>query len=156
MNDALQLKPGPWKHLALFMTSVAFVVVAVLLGPKHPLLAWLTGILFGLGAIVALVTVLPGSSFLRLEPERMTVCSLYRTWHIPWSDIDSFFVASVGGRQMVCWRYAPGFFGQQRGRAISRTVAGVEAALPDTYGKSAIELATLLNQWRAGVRSAAG
>jgi len=148
METTLQLRPSPWKHLALLATCSGFVALAVLLEANHSLLAWATGLFFGLGVLVALVKLIPGSSFLRLTPDHMSVRTLYRTWHVRWSDVSEFFVAPVGGRNMVFWNYTPEFAEKERGRAVSRAFAGVEAGLPDTYGRSAAELATLLNEWR--------
>jgi hypothetical protein len=150
VDTTIELRPSPWKHLLLLVLSGGFVALAVLLDWQRPLMAWITGILFGLGMLMALITLVPGSSFLRLERECMSVRTLYRTWHVRRSDIARFFVASVGGREMVCWNYVAGFAGQCRGRALAQGIAGVEAALPDTYGCAPGELAALLNNWLAG------
>ena len=149
MGNVMELRPSPWKHLALLAISAGFVAIALYVEPANSLIKWFTVAFFGLGVVVALVTLIPGSSYLRLEPDRMSVRTLYRTWHVPWAEVAEFFVAPVGGRSMVCWNYIPGSTRQKRGRAVSRAIAGVEAGLPDTYGRSAEELATLLNQWRS-------
>jgi hypothetical protein len=151
MGNVMELRPSPWKHLALLAISAGFVAGALLVEPANSPLKWFTVAFFGLGVVVALVTLVPGSSYLRLEPDRMSVRTLYRTWHVPWTDVTEFFVAPVGGRGMVCWNYTPESTRQKRGRAVSRAIAGVEAGLPDTYGRPAEELANLLNQWRSGV-----
>ena len=150
MDNSLQLTPSRLKHLALLGGCAGFVALAFLVGPRQSTLAWLTGGFFGLGVVVALIAMIPGSGFLRLEPKGMSVRSLYRTWHLAWADVAEFYVASVAGRKMVCWEYAAGFSGQARGRAFSRAISGVEAGLPDTYGIPAAELASLLNDWRVG------
>jgi len=149
METVMELRPSPWKHLALLAISAGFVAMALFIEPTQSLIAWFTVVFFGLGALVALVALVPGSSYLRLEPHGMSVRTLYRTWHVEWAEIAGFFVAPVGGRNMVCWNYVPGATQNRRGRAVSRAVAGVEAGLPDTYGRSATELAALLNEWRA-------
>lgn len=150
MEYSLQLTPGRWKHLALLAGCMAFVGLAVVIGPKDSVLVWLTGGFFGLGVVVALIAMIPGSSFLRLGAKGMSVRSLYRTRHVAWADVAEFYVAPVAGREMVCWQYAADFTGHARGRAFSRAISGVEAGLPDTYGIPAAELASLLNEWRAG------
>lgn len=148
MDKSLQLTPSRWKHLALLACCACLVALAFLVGPRQSTLAWLTGGFFGLGVVVALIALIPGSGFLRLEPEGMSVRSLYRTWRVAWADVEDFYVASVAGREMVCWEYAAGFSGQPLGRAFSRAISGVEAGLPDTYRIPAAELASLLNEWR--------
>ena len=150
MEDSLQLTPSRWKHLALLAGSAGFVGLAFVIGPRESILAWLTGGFFGLGVVVALIAMIPGSSFLRLGSKGISVRSLYRTWHVAWADVAEFYVAPVAGRKMVCWQYSAGFTGHTRGRAFSRAISGVEAGLPDTYGISSEELAWLLNEWRVG------
>ena len=51
--------------------------------------------------------------------------------------------------QMVGWTYSAAFSGSRRLRGINTALAGVEAALPDSYGVPAEQLATLMNQLRA-------
>ena len=144
----MRLKPSPWRHLMLLGLSGGFVVLGLFVLRDHSVLGWLTVAFFGLGVLVALITLVPGSSYLELSPSRITVRTLYRTWHVNWSDVSEFFVSRVGARSMVCWSYSPGYSAARRGREISRSLAGVEAGLPDTYGLSAAELSDLLNQWR--------
>ncbi|MDR0673859.1 MAG: hypothetical protein LBF93_09465 [Zoogloeaceae bacterium] len=153
MNDpdaVLQLKPRRWKYLSFLSMSCVFCVVGVLLLIGDCVVAGvLMTVFFGLASLVFALSLMPGSVFLRLEPEDMTIRSLYRTWRVRRSDISAFFVARIGGREMVCWDYLPTYAGQRHGRAFSRGLTGVEAGLPDTYGRSAGELADLLNAWRA-------
>ena len=146
----MELRPSPWKHLGLLAICAGFVAIALFIEPARSFISWFTAIFFGLGVLIALVTLIPGSSYLRLEADRMSVRTLYRTWHVRWADVTEFFVASVGGRNMVCWNYTRESPQQVRGRAVSRAIAGVEAGLPDRYGRSAAELAHLLNEWRLG------
>ena len=145
----MRLKPSPWRHLMLLALSGIFVVLGLFVLQDHSILGWLMVAFFGLGVLVAIVTLVPGSSYLELSPSGIAVRTLYRTWHVSWSDVSDFFVSRVGGRAMVCWNYSSSYSASRRGRKISRSIAGVEAGLPDTYGLSAAELADLLNQWRA-------
>lgn len=144
----MELKPSPWKHLWLLIFSGCFTLLGIHALREHPVSGWLIIGFFGSGVIIVLITLIPGSSYLRLEPEGMLIRSLYRTWYISWSDTSRFFVLSAGGQAMVCWNYTPGFNTKQHRRNLSRILTSVEAGLPDTYGYSAPELAGLLNQWR--------
>ena len=47
---------------------------------------------------------------------------------------------------MVGWNYSPEFSKSQRLRRVNTALAGTEAALPDTHGMSAEELAFLMNR----------
>lgn len=144
----MRLKPSPWRHIMLVALSGIFVVLGLLIAKDHSILGWFTVAFFGLGVLVEIVTLVPGSSYLELSSSGITVRTLYRTWHVNWSDVSDFFVSRVGGRDMVCWNYSSSYSASLRGRKISRSLAGVEAGLPDTFGLSATELANLLNQWR--------
>lgn len=144
----MQLKSGPWKHLLYLAVSCAFVTGGVLIVREHPVIGWLNIVFFGFGVVVFGLSLAPSSNSLCLGADGLTVRSLYRTWHVGWSDVSGFFVARIGGRQMVCWNYSPSYAGEHRGRAISRGLTGVEAGLPETYGRSAVELADLLNALR--------
>ena len=148
METSLQFRPSRWKHVGLLAICSGFVVLALLL--EHSALAWVTEVFFGLGALVALASLMPGSSFLRIEPDRLLVRTLYRTWSLERTQVAEFYTAPVGGREVVCWSYVPEYKRQLRGRAFARAISGVEAALPDTYGLPAAELAAVLNEWRIG------
>ena len=109
---------------------------------------WLSAGFFGLGIPLALISLLPGSSYLQLTPNGIEVSSLYRKWFVKWTDVQEFAPIRIATREMVGWNYSPSYTGQRLGRMAARGIAGIEAALPDTYGQSADALATLLNQWR--------
>lgn len=149
MTEPLRLRPSPWRWLAVFAVSAAFVALSMALSDKSAWFSAVGSLFFGACALVALVALIPGSSHLQLESEGMTVRSLFREWHVRWSDVDVFFVASVSGNAMVCWNYVADAGAKPPGSALSRALSGVEAGLPDTYGHSASELAALLNRWRA-------
>jgi hypothetical protein len=51
-------------------------------------------------------------------------------------------------REPVGWTYSPGSEKSKRLRRVNTAIAGVEAALPDTYGMSVEQLAGLMNQLR--------
>ena len=54
---------------------------------------------------------------------------------------------------MVCWNYVPGYDKQKLGRRLAMGLSGVEAGLPDTYGRPAQELA---GDWMLGADARAG
>ncbi|PNS09747.1 hypothetical protein [Solilutibacter silvestris] len=144
----MQLKPRTWTN-QLRLLGLAIIVAAGLTLQKHSIAGWVCVALLAILFIaVVLNAVLPGSSYLRLEPSGMTIRSAYRDHRYSWTDISEFFVVPIGGRQMVCWHYSPSYKGQKALRALSKNVTGVDAGLPDTYGYSATDLAQLLNQWR--------
>ncbi len=147
---SLRLRSSPWKHLKLMVVSAGFVTMGGFLVARGQAFGWLCIAFFGLGVVVAIVTMLPGASYLELRRDGFEFSSLYRKWFQRWSDVEEFFPQRIATNVMVCWNFAPGYVGQLRGRRVSAGLAGVEAALPDTYGMPAAELAALMNRWRLG------
>lgn len=111
---------------------------------------------FGLGAVVAMVPLLPGSSYLRLTAEGITVCSFWRKWSYRWSEIECFGVADIAtgrrGLKMVGLNFSQSFVGRSPSpalRSINRRLGGFEGALPDNYGWDDQDLADHLNELKA-------
>lgn len=73
--------------------------------------------------------------------------SLYRKWFVRWSDVQLFFPKHIASIKLVCWNYMPGHAEDVGGRNFSARLTGVEAGLPDTYGRSADESIELMNEW---------
>jgi hypothetical protein len=105
-------------------------------------------IFFGLCASVGLIGLLPNSSYLTLTERGFLFASLFRKHFVPWSNVQSFVPVKIRLNSMVGWNYSPAFGKSQRLRALNTAIAGVEAALPDTYGMPAEQLAKLMNQLR--------
>jgi len=136
--------------LSLLVGCAAFVAAGVFVLPKSPAAAWGAIVFFGLGIPIALVNLLPGSSYLELDAGGFTICSLFRKWHHRWEDVAEFFPLPMGrAKPMVAIRYAPSYQGQAAVRRFATALAGAEGALADTYGMSAADLAALLNKVRA-------
>ena len=148
MDTAMQLKPDA-RNYQLRLLVVAIFAACALAIHSHSIIGGVcVALLILLFIASALNNLLPGSSFLRLTPDGMTVRSLYRDHRVNWSDIAEFFVTSIDGRQIVSWNYSPSYTGRKSFRAFSRNLTGVDAGLSNTYGYSATDLAQLLNQWR--------
>ena len=106
---------------------------------------------FALGIPVAIVQMLPGSSYLRITDDGLSFASMFRVTNVPWNVIDHFFVVSMKQtgmtvHKMVGFNFVPSYDRAKTGRRISSAIAQCEGALPDTYGKKAEELADILNR----------
>lgn len=146
----LRLRTSRRKMLLLLFGCAAFVAAGVFVLPQSPGAAWGAIVFFGLGIPIALVNLLPGSSYLELDARGFTMCSLFRKSFHRWEDVAEFFPLPMGrARPMVALRYAPSYQGQAAGRSLAKALAGAEGALADTYGMSAADLAALLNKVRA-------
>ena len=63
-------------------------------------------IVFGLGSLVCALHLLPGSSYLLLEPDGFTVRTLYRSQRYGWAEVERFGVTRIGGNKTVAFDYA--------------------------------------------------
>ncbi len=134
--------------LLLLLGSLAFVGLAIFLIPTEPLIGYITIIFFGLCAIVGAISLLPQSSYLELSQEGFLMCSLFRKSFVKWSDVQEFFPIKIQLNSMVGLRFSQSFNGTTTGRKIATALSGVEGALPDTYGMTAVALAILMNELR--------
>ena len=137
------------KMLMLLGISLVFVAIGVWLyrDPEERLMAGLGIGFFGLCGLVGLVSLHPRAAYLTLSERGFEFCSLFRKHFIAWSDVQEFVPISMSGNAMVGFYYVPGKTAPKM-RHVSNFIAGIEAALPDTYGHKNVELAQLLNELR--------
>lgn len=157
-------RPRKRKWGLILLGSVVFVAIGFLIMDNpHSFLdrfwAYASIIFFGHVAVVALLQFLPGSSFLRVGPDGITVRTMWRTTFCRWSDIERFGVAESstfhGGVQqqhrMVGFNFSTTYLGRSKAgklRGFNVRLTGFEAALPDNYGWDYAELAEHLNRLR--------
>jgi hypothetical protein len=147
-NLPVTYRTRPVKVVLLAFGSSVFVSIGLWLLPQQPFVALACIIFFGLCASVGLVGLLPNSSYLTLTEEGFLFASLFRKHFVSWSNVQSFAPVKIQLNCMVGWNYSPAFSESQCLRGINTAVAGVEAALPDTYGMPSEQLADLMNQLR--------
>jgi hypothetical protein len=150
--NTIILRPIKSTALLMLLACTAFVATGVWLSTvKGGWIPYLCIGFFGLGIPIALIELLPNSTYLRISPEELTFANMFRETKIPWNLVDSFFVVTMrqSGMKVHCmvgFNYVPGYDRARLGRRLSSALAQCEGALPDTYGKSADELADLLNR----------
>jgi hypothetical protein len=144
----LILTPNRLKNALFAVLCAAFTASGVLMIRSGEALGWLEIALFGSGALVFWVQLLPGGAYLRLDPAGFTVRSLYRTHTTSWYEVEDFATARISGRRTVVFNYSGLHRGQPRLRRLAAAISGYEAALQDTYGMKPAALAELMNQWR--------
>lgn len=144
------LRPRKIRWVLVLLISAGFVAIgiAVIRSPSaatEPFMAYGSLIFFGIGVVIAIVQLLPGSSFLRLSPEGFTIRAMWRDTFYRWSDIERFGVARQG---MVGVSFSQGY-PQARGlRSMMRSLSGFDGALPDNYGWDCARLAAYLESWK--------
>lgn len=148
VGQALVLKPKEAKYVGLILFCLALGAAGVSMARSGKAAGWFVAGLFGVGGLVLTIQLLPGASYLALKPEGFVMCSFFRPWAFSWTDVDSFSVGSMGRNKVVTFRFSESYQKQTGARKLARAISGAEAALPDTYGMDAEELARLLNEWR--------
>ena len=136
--------------IGLLLVCSAFVAIGIAVGVGGEWPGFLGAAFFGVGIPIAVIQLIPGSTFLRIDSEGITFANLFRVTSLPWSVFDEFFVVTlrhtgVSTHQMVGFNFAPTYDRAKLGRAVAKVFAKCEGALPDTYGKKAEELVGILN-----------
>lgn len=152
-SDCMVTYKTPKLKLFLLITGSAFFVAAgIWVGMEkrdltHYIMAGFTS-LCALSLVLFCVQLHPRASYLTLKKHSFLFCSLFRSHEVRWDDVEFFDVMKIGGTNMVVWNYVPEFAEQIRIRRAAVALTGCEAALPDTYGFKAEDLAELMNQMK--------
>lgn len=153
-EGVLVLYPRRWKWVLLLLVCWAFVAIGGAMAADGKKDGWAVMAIFGVGAGIGLLQVISGCGWLKLTPEGFEYCVLFRRHRTAWKDVKGFSVVvfhnhGLPTNKRVAFDYVSGYPRQGFLRGTARALAGVEAALPDSYGKmSAAELAGLMEQWR--------
>jgi len=153
MTPQLLLRPSPAKNLAFGALCAVLTLGGVWLVLRGDWVGWPTMVMFGVGALLFLVQMVPSVSFLRLTDEGFEMCSLGRQHRYRWEDVTGFRPIKIRHASLVGFDFVPGYGGHAKARALAVALSGTEGALPDTYGRSVQALADLMNDWKRGVRT---
>ena len=111
---------------------------------------------FGIVGVVVFTVVLLRPNRLELSEEGLTTVTLGRRWTAKWSECGEFRASTpdlgLGTPSMVLFQCTKAGVGARVLDAAAEALAGTNAALPETYGMPATELAALLNDYREGRR----
>ena len=164
LDEILSRFPGPVtlypsrrRWLGILLGCAAFVAIGVWMliststgdgSFANTAIAWFAIVFFGIGVVVAAVTVLPGAGALKLDRDGFEITKFFRRHSVRWPDATGFAMAAIppAEQKMVVFDDA-----HAGGGAIARwsvSIAGHNASLPDTYGLPAEDLASLMTRWR--------
>ena len=135
------------------MSSVVFVVVGIVFRDEIPMfMGYAAATLFGLGCIVFLVQLMPGANQLEIGHEGLKFTVLFKETALPWESVGHFYEVTMqdGKTRKVGWHYSPEIINRieaKQGQPVDMSMP--HGVLPENYGKSAQELAELLNTYRA-------
>ncbi|TYT26086.1 hypothetical protein FZO89_07340 [Luteimonas viscosa] len=147
------LRPSPMKWLAMLAICAVFVWIGLRVMGTHPLVGWSCIVFFGLCGALAVLNLIPGASALVLDADGFEIVSLFRRSRVRWNDVARFGETRVGLQRLVGFDFVDGHAGSDRLRRVNRNLSGFQAALPDTYGLSANELATRMEARLAAQRA---
>lgn len=160
MEQNLKLKPSRVKWMLIGATFVSLAVGLVFLYASTPAqtppddsLIVLGGLfaLFGAGAVVSVLMLMPNRVYLLLTPHGFAIRTLFKCKDFRWEEVEEFRATSLKGTPWVVFTLSPqgkAHLSKTLLRRINKAVSGGDDNLPDTYGMSGEALAELLNQWK--------
>ena len=149
------LLPSKKKWALVFMGSLVFVLGGFWMITRGEIVGYFCTAFFSLGLVIPILQCFPSCSSLRLTAEGFELCSMFRKEKVKWSEIRGFSIVSqhryifypikIRINQMVAFN----FFKKKEGMGalMSRKLARVDGALPDTYGMKASELEILMSKY---------
>ncbi len=144
----LTLRPSRLRYLLFITFFAGFVAGGALMVRAGNPKGWAAILLFGVLMVVCCMLLLPGSTYLKLDPTGFTICSLFRVHSIRWYEVDSFEAANGPKINFVVINFSTFGQGQQFARKLAVALGRHDVLLPDTYGLSAEDLAAVMNDWR--------
>src|SRR5690348_4499396 len=91
----LTLHPSRKKWLLVLAGCALFAIGGYWMVRSNEGMGWLVLIFFGLGALIAVVVMLPGAGALTLDRDGFETRSLFRRSRARWSDVSRFEVARI-------------------------------------------------------------
>ena len=114
-------------------------------------LYYLFAALTGLGSLILLIQIFPGSSYLRLNKNSFGISILFRKYKTYWKDIKDFGILTMSHlgiqKKMVGFNYIDDYDRSKFKRLMDKDITGFESGFTDTYGIKAEELLSLLIEY---------
>jgi hypothetical protein len=150
LAETMTLRPSRTRWLALLVVAVTLSSAAVwAMEDFFPAMRWVVGIFFGVAAVIALLNVIGIASRLDLKRDSFTCVTLSRSFTRKWKDCSTFDPVRIGVNKFVGFSSAEDDAAKPKLAAANKHMIGHSGMLPDTYGLSAEELASLMNRFRA-------
>lgn len=137
-----------WLLLICLAFTALGLFVALVVG-EWP--GWLIAGFFALGIPIAIVQLIPGSTYLEIDEQGFTMCTMYRKHRVLWSEVEEFMVihhrqSGIKVNEWVGFNYRPTYDRARFGRKLARGLADCEGMLSVTYNMKAEDLVALLNE----------
>jgi hypothetical protein len=145
----ITLRPSRRNLILLVAVSISFIWAGWSMRSAHPVLGYVLVSALSLCLIIFVAQMLPNSAHLQLTKERFTIRVLFKESHCRWDECSAFQARHVAnGKVLVGWNYVPGYPKAQRRRRLNASLFGAEVMLPDNYGMTPEDLASLMNEVR--------
>lgn len=151
-EKGLTLYPRKRSAIGLIVICALLVAVALRFAQERDGRGYICAVFFAIGVVVGMVQLIPGSAYLKIAAEGLTICSLFSKTLISWHDIAEFRVVMIKKFGLNIYKMVAVLFVDAHdrqgtvGRLATRTV-GCEGGVPDYYGMTAEEFAKLLNDF---------
>jgi hypothetical protein len=136
----------------LLLISLLLAVIGGLMVASGAGLGWLVAA-FGLLGVAVFTSMLIRPHRLELDEHGFTTVTLGRRWRVEWSQCGQFRTwqdsFTVNAPAIVVFDCSAPSVRDHPLETVAEGLTGANAALPETYGMSASELGTLLNEYRA-------
>ncbi len=143
------LHPSRKKWLLVFLGGAVFSAGGILMIRSGETVGWAVLVFFALVAIVAAAVMLPGAGRLVLDRAGFEAKVLFRGYRKRWSDTRGFVATTIpgpGNTRLVAYDDLTQGGGMMNDLNVA--ITDRNAALGDTFGLSADDLARLMEQWR--------
>jgi hypothetical protein len=142
------LYPSRKKWLVILLVSALFTLGGIWMVRAQAAWGWGALIFFGLCTVLSIVMLLPGAAGLKLHVDGFQMTAFFRSHRWRWQDIKKFEPVMITPEHTVVCFDDPAQVASMGGK-ISKSYAGYNSALPDTYGLAPDDLAQLMTQWKS-------
>jgi hypothetical protein len=143
------LRPSRRKWLLVLLCCAGFVAIGVWMVLQGQSWGWFEVIFFGIGATASWALLLPGAAGLRLDANGFEVVQYFRRYRTSWPNASSFVPVKIPPANVLFVGYDDASIKDGSIAEMNRSIAGRDAVIPDTFGLSADDLASLMTRWRA-------
>ncbi|WP_013627177.1 hypothetical protein [Rubinisphaera brasiliensis] len=145
----LRLKPdGTRSYFVLYFSAVAIWFGFKIVQAGNPE-GWFLLTLFTLSTIAALLTILPGSSGMEVDADKVTVTSSFRQKQYRWEHIEKMGLFQVGMVRRVGFDFNARYPGPERVPNFAKPPSGWHITLPPMSGMEAEDLLDLMQRCHA-------
>lgn len=142
------LQKSSGKGAIALLTCCAFAITGVFCLQLNSIAGWICVVFFGLGCVLGVIMLIPGSICLILKPDGFTMVNLWRRTSLRWSDMDDLSVVTGFQGPCVGWNMTQPHL-RPKSFQMVRDTYGKDAVLLQDYGISPEELCSLMRQRKA-------